>query len=265
MKRIARPLTAGVCGLILTATTGFAVIAQNTNRAPEAKTPTALPTMNAVLTAARPPFFLRRVWHSTHQVDNPDTVRIAIGRQLKVRSVVSAGNRGSFDFGYGFVKAAYFAGVAHEDAEAGNMAIVELVKLADRLENQPELAADLNKALKMVVRGSGSGDERSAIVEKAADIYSARAQGENKFYLDLGLTLTRLTLANYERDGEKIKKELQNLQNLINIAPQSVSGELMTPLKNLSTLAALSNYKESQYFEIDKLTGDVMTLVFAGQ
>lgn len=186
-----------------------------------------------------------------------------LNRRAKNRgAIVSAEDRAQFDLGYAFVRAMYYASAADNDKEARNSAIVELVYLIERLEGQPE-AARLQKVLKSIVRQTGFGAERWNEIEQISFVYNAKIKENERWFFDFGMTMTRLVLATYFHDCDKIAKGLQKLQLLAKIAPKNLPAELIEPIKSLETYAAQNSFDDKEFMTIDNAVGGLMQTVLA--
>ena len=176
-------------------------------------------------------------------------------------AAITPANVDSFEHGYDFVRAAYFSG-AIEEMEENGMAIVELAYLIDALEGQPE-AAQLQKVLKQVLRYEGTQDERFQAVEQAANSYVARQKGEAAWYFKTGYAMTRLSLALYLGDNADVQKQLQAVKTLSETAPNTVSTEVLNPMKTLAKYAPKGIYTNDEMVAMDDTVNGILETVLA--
>lgn len=113
----------------------------------------------------------------------------------------------------------------------------------------------------MVLRGDGTSDERWQIVMEAADAHGETLQREAKWFYQTGITLTRLHLANFERNEQMMRAELQKLAALSKIAPSSAPSEMLEMINNLTKIADRSAFTNSDYLAVDNEVGKIRELV----
>jgi hypothetical protein len=164
---------------------------------------------------------------------------------LQLAQELAASSRSSFDLGFAFVRAMYFAGLSDVDGEAHNKAILELVSLIERVEDHPEQVSQLQQVLKMVTRNSGTGEERWIAMLRVIKSYSVVLKTEPQWYFDSGVTISMLCVATYLDDSEAIKYELQNLQALTRIAPQNVPRNVLVPMQSLLRYCYQATFTEA--------------------
>jgi hypothetical protein len=190
--------------------------------------------------------------------------RAAVVRVASARAggEISEENYKQFDLGFALVRAGYFSQVAVDDEEFNSDAIVELVYLADRLEGQPE-AAKLEAVLKMVVRGTGTAEQRWDAVGEVVKSYSARQQPGARWFFDSGVTLTKVSLYSYLEDQPNLQAELKTLQQLIAKTPQGVPAEVTKPMREVAQYAAQQALTSDDYEKIAETAGQAMESVLS--
>jgi hypothetical protein len=164
---------------------------------------------------------------------------------LQLAQELAASSRGSFDLGFAFVRAMYFAGLSDVDGEANSKAILELVSLIERIDDYPEQAAQLQQVLKMVTRNTGSGEDRWLAMLRIIKSYSIALKTEPQWYFDSGVTISMLCVATYLDDANAIKYELQNLQALTRIAPHNVPRNVLVPMQSLLRYCYQTTFTET--------------------
>ncbi|MGH9902228.1 MAG: hypothetical protein ACRD68_10520, partial [Pyrinomonadaceae bacterium] len=175
----------------------------------------------------------------------------------------AAADTESFDLGFAFVSAMCLASRSHEDAATNAKAIVELAYLIERLESRPEEAAALQKVLRMVVRGSGTGMQRGETVQRVMKSYGDGLKGEAQWYFNSGVTVSRLFLATYLNDGDGMRIELQNLQLLTKIAPQNVPRDVLAPMQSLLRYFDQTTFTEGDRAAVIEAIDKIIVTVMA--
>ncbi|MDQ3816493.1 MAG: hypothetical protein M3362_02230 [Acidobacteriota bacterium] len=170
---------------------------------------------------------------------------------------ISKANVDSFNTGFALVRAMYLAGLAQEDEESAPDAIVEIVYLADQFEGQPE-AGQLQKLLKMVVRNTGTREERWGIVQDVINTHRKRIEGEALWYFNAGVVVPEISLNAYMKDSAGLKSSFGSLQKLIADAPKGVPASVLTPMQQLAKYATQTTYSKDDLAAISSTTGTVM-------
>lgn len=207
-----------------------------------------------------PTLFFDKLWLFGKPLDSADKTRISKGNITLRRGGISHANRGNFDLGSAFVRAAYYSANCNQSKETENQAILELVRLSARLDGQTE-STELDAAVKMVARGQGTKAERWSAVSEISDRYSSKLAGEQRWYFQLAGNLMRLTLANYQKNETSIRLELQNLSVLSKIAPETVHAEIIKNITELTVLTANGKFTESETLAIDNHVGKLMEFI----
>lgn len=171
--------------------------------------------------------------------------------------------RDSFDLGFAFVRAMYFASLSGEEKEANDKAIVELVYLMDRLEHKPDEVVALRHALRMVVRGSGAGSDRWEAVQSAIRLHAGALRGELQWYFNSGISVARLFIATYLNDAVGIRNELQNLQTLARIAPQSLPRNVLASMQRLLGYFDQTTFTENDRAAVIQVVENILITVTA--
>lgn len=173
---------------------------------------------------------------------------------------VTSANSTNFLIGKNFALAKFDAAYIEADKEALGYTIVDLVYLIDELDGQPE-AADLQKTLKAVVRGTSSSEQVIKDIETASKTYLARQTVAPKWYFNAGQTSINLKISTYLNEDAKIKKGLSDLQTLIKIAPQGIPKEIIDPMNVLAKYVAKTAFTEADYTAIFQGAGSVIDAV----
>lgn len=171
--------------------------------------------------------------------------------------------RDSFDLGFAFVRAMYFASLSGEEKEANDKAIVELIYLMDRLEHKPDEVVALRHALRMVVRGSGAGSDRGEAVQSAIRLHAGALRGELQWYFNSGVSVSRLFIATYLNDALGIRNELQNLQTLARIAPQSLPRNVLASMQRLLGYFDQTTFTENDRAAVIQVVENILITVTA--
>lgn len=165
-----------------------------------------------------------------------------------------------FDRGLAGVRAMYYAEAAAEDPEFAPYAVLELVYLADQFEGQPE-EKELQKILKMVVRGTGTGQERWNGIENVLRSHSNRLKGTQKWYFATGVSLNKVSLFSYLEDATRLQAELRNLKQIVDSTPEGIPSSVLTPMREIAQFAAQPAYGAEDYMTIGEVTEEAMVIV----
>ncbi len=173
---------------------------------------------------------------------------------------IAKANVESFSTGFAMVRVMYYAGTDKaEDGDAS--AILELVYLIDKFEGQPAEAAQLQKVLKMVVRNTGTRQERWNAVQDAINTHRKSLHGEALWYFNLGVIVPKLSLYAYLKDSAGLKSDFSSFQQLVQNAPQGVPAAVLTPMQQLAKYATQASYSNDELAAIGSTTGTVMDAV----
>lgn len=187
---------------------------------------------------------------------------IAIKSNAPRKGATALSNQNYFNLGNDFVLAMYDAGRIEKDADSSKYAIVELVYLIDRLENQPE-AAQLQKTLKAVVRRTKTAMQVQKEIETAADAFIARQKPEQKWYLTAGKATMKLSISTYFGEDSAIIQGFAELQALIKSAPKNTGAEVLEPMNTLAKYFDKTVFTEEDYAAIYEDVGEVIGSVGA--
>lgn len=172
-------------------------------------------------------------------------------------ATASLSNGDTFQNGKDFTMAMFDAEAMDEDEDAFNYTILDLVYLIDRLDGQPE-AAQLQKTLKAVVRGTSTGALVKADIAKVSNAYLARQKVDQKWYFNAGKTSMNLMIATYMGEDANIKKGLNELQALIKTAPKGTAKEILNPMGDLAKYIAQKTYTDEDYTAIYEGAGSII-------
>lgn len=175
---------------------------------------------------------------------------------------VALSNQQNFKLGKDFALVMFDAEGMDEYEEALNYTIVELVYLIDDLEGQAE-AAQLQKILKAVVRGTTSAAQVRKDIEAVSKTYLNRQKADQKWYFNSGNTSMNLLISTYLGDDPKIKEGLSNLQALIKIAPKSTPKTILDPINSLAKYVEKTAFTEEDYMAIYEGAEQVIEAVAA--
>ncbi len=170
---------------------------------------------------------------------------------------VNLTSKDTFQNGKDFTMAMFDAEAMDDDEEAYNYTIIDLVYLIDRLDGQPE-AAQLQKTLRAVVRGTSTAALVKADIEKISNTYSARQKVDKKWYFSAGKTSMNLLIATYMGEDANIKKGLTQLQSMIKTAPKGTAKEILNPMGALAKYAAQKTYTDEDYTAIYEGVGSII-------
>lgn len=163
---------------------------------------------------------------------------------------LSKSSQTNFSLGSDFVIAlADAANWSAAKTDGASALIADLVYLIDRLEAHPE-ADTLQKTVRSVVRRTIDAPQVRLEIENAHKSYAARLRSDQKWYFESGSTLTNLVFSAYLSDAAATKKNLSEIQNLIKIAPQETSTEIITPMITLAKYIARTAFAEKDYVAI---------------
>ncbi|MEP6925230.1 MAG: hypothetical protein ABI954_12255 [Pyrinomonadaceae bacterium] len=207
--------------------------------------------------------FWHHGWNAARQITDQNETRISVGINKPPSALVTQNNRAQFDLGFAFIRSAFYASASDQNTDFSDRAILELAKLSARFDAQPEIQIALDKILKNVVRGQGTADERWRAVIAIAELHGTQLAVEPKWYYQAGIVLTRLHLSNLKRNQEDIRKELQNLEILSKIAPNSAPSELLGMISSLTSVALPINLTNSEFLTIDDVVGNILGLIYA--
>src|SRR2546421_5918159 len=200
--------------------------------------------------------------HSRNQMDGLalsgswKQMRLADKAVLADNAIAKA-NVDSFNTGFALVRAMYLASVSQEDEESAPDAIVEIVYFADEFEGQPE-AAQLQKLLKMIVRKTGTRQERWDAAQDVINTHQKRLQGESLWYFNAGVVIPKISLSTYLKDSAGLKSDFNSLQKLVENAPQGIPASVLTPMRQLAKYATQASYSKDDLSAIASTTGTVM-------
>jgi hypothetical protein len=166
-------------------------------------------------------------------------------------------NGGVFQNGKDFSMAAFDAEWMDEDQEAYNYTILDLVYLIDRLDGQPE-AAQLQKTLRAVVRGTSTAALVKQDIERISNLYLARQKSDQKWYFNAGKTSMNVMIASFMGEDASIKKGLQDLQALIKTAPKGTAKEILNPMGALAKYVAQKTFTDEDYTAIYEGAGSII-------
>jgi predicted Zn-dependent peptidase len=169
---------------------------------------------------------------------------------------INAVNADNFYLGSSFAMAIYFSEGIDKDNKSVDYTIVELVRLIDKLEGQPE-APMLQKTLKSIVRLTTNATTARAEIVAAQKAYGARQKKEQQWYFNAGFTASDLSISSYVGDAAFTKQDLKDLQALIKIAPQGTPKELLDPMNALAKYVAKATYTKDDYVAIYDGVGTV--------
>jgi len=176
---------------------------------------------------------------------------------VKKTATVSLSNSDTFQNGKDFMIAMFDAEGLDEYDEALDYTILDLVYLIDRLDGQPE-AAQLQKTLKAVIRGTSTGALVKKDIEKISNAYLARQKPDQKWYFNAGKTSMSLMIATFMGEDANIKKHLTGLQSLIKIAPKGTAKEILNPMSALAKYIARETYTDEDYTAIYEGVGSII-------
>ena len=160
---------------------------------------------------------------------------------------ISAENIDRFDLGFALVRAQYFVSEEAEDAEFSEIAGEELYFLAERTVEDPEFE-QLDVVIAMYLDGTGTREERWDAIQEVIDAYSAREEGDSKWFFDAGVTLTKISLFSYLEDEEQLQAEQDNLIVLVEEMPESLPtdvADLMIEIADAEDVAGLGEVAEA--------------------
>lgn len=172
-------------------------------------------------------------------------------------AAVNLTSKDAFQNGKDFTTAAFDAEAMGDDEEAYNYTIIDLVYLIDRLDGQPE-AAQLQKTLRAVVRGTSTGALVKADIEEISKAYLARQKADKKWSFNAGKTSMNLLIASYMGEDANIKKGLSELQSLMKTAPKGTAQEILNPMNALAKYAAQKTYADEDYTAIYEGVGSII-------
>ena len=183
-------------------------------------------------------------------------------REVVKKSAVTADNSTNFTIGKNFALAKFDAAALEDYKESLNYTILDLVRLIDDLDGQPE-AVQLQKTLKSVLRRTSTALKISQEIEAISKTYLARQKVDPKWYFNAGQTSMSLMISSYQNDDAKVKKGLAELQSLIKAAPPGTAQEVIDPMNVLTKYIAKTTFTEADYSAIYEGVGNVIEVVSA--
>ena len=181
--------------------------------------------------------------------------RAASVRAAQAGDAISDENYNSFDQGYSLVRALYFVSEEADNPDFMEVAGEELYYLSESLADTPE-ADQLDEVIGMYLDATGSREERWEAIEGIIASISERSEGEQKWYFDAGVTLTKLSLFSYLEDEEQLQAELDNMTSLVAEMPENVPAEMAGIMTDIAELAEASDFET-----IAEATEEAMTIV----
>ncbi len=164
---------------------------------------------------------------------NYSNLRRTTGQSVRRQpSHLADSDRRNFNLGSKFTIAVMDAAYLGSDENTVKAVVIDLVYLIDALENQPQSIV-LQQTLKSVVRGNFNAVEVTSEIKNARQSYSNKLSGEQKWHFDTGSSVTHLVFSAYTIDDAAMKIDLSKIRELVKIAPQATSDEIIVPLKNL--------------------------------
>lgn len=167
---------------------------------------------------------------------------------------ISAENIDRFDLGYALVRAQYFVSEEAEDAEFAEVAGAELYLLSERTVEDPEFEL-LDVVIGMYLDGTGTRKERWDAMQEVIDAYSAREDGETKWYFDAGVTLTKISLFSYLEDEEQLHAAQDNLIVLVQEMPESVPADVADLMIEIADAEDVASIGETADAAMDVVLG----------
>lgn len=168
----------------------------------------------------------------------------------------------AFSIGSAMIRAIIFSIAAHDDKQFVSEASLELANLIDLLGGHPEEKL-LREALRMVVRGTGTIEQRFDLIDQARELHRRELAGTALWYFDAGVIVPYITVSVYAKDAKLLQSDLKFLENLVATAPQGVPGGLLNPMRELARLAKQSAFSEKDFLAIDKGVDSMVDAVYS--
>ena len=178
------------------------------------------------------------------------------------KTKVSKSDAEAFSIGSAMIRAIIFSIAAHDDKQFISDASLELADLIDLLGGHPEEKL-LREALRMVVRGTGTIDQRFDLIDQARELHRRELAGTALWYFDAGVIVPYITVSIYAKDAKLLQSDLKVLENLVATAPKGVPAGLLNPMRELARFAKQSAFSEKDFLAIGQGVDSIVDAVYS--
>jgi hypothetical protein len=163
----------------------------------------------------------------------------------------------NFAIGRDFAAAVWYARDMNDsDEDMTDIAILEIVYLADRLDSQPE-AARLQTILRAMIRKTATDDQIAADIEAVFQSYVKRQNAGDGWYLNAGASMMNLHAATYFGDEAATKKRLSDLKDLVRNAPKGTEKQMIDQMNRLVEYGSKTTFSEDDLTAIGEIINSI--------